>query len=83
MTDIVFNVIGLAGTVLFVAAFFLLQKETMRPDDLRYLGMNLGGAVLLLISLSWHWNLSAFLLEAVWAVISLYGIVKTIKKRGV
>jgi hypothetical protein len=45
--------------------------------------MNLGGAALVMISLLFKFNLSAFLMEAAWALVALFGLVKlALKKRG-
>jgi hypothetical protein len=68
------NITGMIGSILFLTAYFLLQKGKILHTGLCYLGMNLAGAVLLLISLSIDWNLPAFLLEAAWALISMVGI---------
>ena len=78
----VFEIIGHMGVLCFLGAFFLLQKEVLKPDDLRYLGLNLIGAILLLTSLYHDWNLPAFILEIAWAIISAYGLIKTLRKRA-
>ncbi len=72
--DLLFNIIGNIGIVGFLFAYFLLQKGKMRADGYDYLGLNLAGSILLMISLTWDWNLPAFLLEAAWCIISSYGI---------
>lgn len=74
--DFFFNALGIAGGLCFMAAFTLLQLEKAQGDSYSYLYLNLAGALLLLASLLWDWNLSAFLLEIAWAFISLYGIRK-------
>ena len=75
------DIIGNIGVVCFLSAFFLMQKGTLVHTGLVYLGLNLCGAVLLMGSLLIHWNLSAFMLEAAWALISMYGIVQSLKRR--
>ena len=80
--DLFADIIGNIGVVCFLAGFFLLQKERLRHDDIAYLLLNLAGAVLLMGSLLIHWNLSAFLLEAAWACISMYGIYKKLNHRS-
>ncbi|MDX1974177.1 MAG: hypothetical protein SFT92_00720 [Rickettsiales bacterium] len=70
------SLIGIAGTLCFLSAYFLLQYGKLLHTGLAYLGLNLAGAILLMISLSIDWNLPAFLLEAAWALISIYGIYK-------
>lgn len=79
--DLFADIIGNIGVVCFLAGFFLLQKGKLLHSDLSYLGLNLCGAVLLMGSLLIHWNLSAFLLEAAWALISIYGIYTSLKNR--
>lgn len=78
--DILFNLIGLSGMALFLGAFLLLQQEKLRADDYPYLLMNLAGAVLIMASLVHDWNLPAFLLEVAWGAISLYGLIKRLRK---
>jgi len=70
------NIVGNIGVVCFLIAYFLLQKGKIPHSGLPYLGLNLAGSILLLISLLIEWNLAAFLLEAAWALISMYGIYK-------
>ena len=75
------DIIGNIGVVCFLLAYFLLQGGKVLYSGLVYLGLNLAGSLLLLISLWIEWNLSAFLLEAAWALISMYGIYKHIYLR--
>jgi hypothetical protein len=70
------DIIGGVGVGGFLVAYFYLQKGTWKPHSPIYLGTNLTGAVLLMISLLLDWNLSAFVLEAAWALISIWGLSK-------
>lgn len=79
--DLYADIIGNAGVVAFLVAYFLMQKGRLSHNGLPYLSLNLAGAFLLMISLLIHWNLSAFLLEAAWALISMYGIYHHIYRR--
>lgn len=80
--SLLFNTLGNMGTVCFLIAYFLLQKEKLKPDSYVYLGLNLTGSILLLISLSHDWNLAAFLLEAAWGMISTYGLICSYRKKN-
>ena len=82
--EILGHIIGNLGVVSFLAAYLLLQKGKLEHTGLPYLGLNLLGAVLLMSSLLIDWNLSAFLLEAAWALISMYGIYKyyVVRRQG-
>ena len=70
------DVIGNIGVVCFLLAYFLLQRGTILHTQLSYLLLNLIGSLLLIFSLLINWNLSAFLLEAAWFFISMWGIIK-------
>ena len=69
-------IIGLAGMIVTLVAYFLLQAQKLHGNGLIYQLMNAIGALGVALSLVFGaFNLSAFLLEAVWFVISIYGIV--------
>jgi predicted membrane protein len=76
------DIIGLAGSALMIGGF---AYANMAKDlnKLVFNLLNLAGAILLLISLSVKFNLGAFVLEAVWAVIALGGIVTALRSRRI
>ena len=71
-----FDLAGNVGVALMVLGYLLLQAEKIRSSDLSYSLMNGIGALLVLISLVYSFNLSAFLVEAFWLLISIYGLIK-------
>ncbi|MGH8073818.1 MAG: CBU_0592 family membrane protein [Lysobacter sp.] len=71
--------IGIAGTLMVLAAFFLLQAGRLTGTGLVYQLLNLLGAGGVLVSLIGQFNVSVFLLEAAWVAISAYGIVRSMK----
>ena len=71
-----YDLAGSVGVVLIVAAFLLLQLERVVSNGLLYLIANALGAALILLSLSFDFNLSAFLMEAFWLAISLLGLAR-------
>jgi lysylphosphatidylglycerol synthetase-like protein (DUF2156 family) len=75
------NVIGLIGSALFVAGFAYANVAKVL-NQLWFNAINLAGAVLLLISLSVHFNLAAFVLEAAWGTIALLGLGKALWERS-
>ena len=72
---------GLSGVAVILLAYFLLQASRLRGDALVYQLMNAIGAVLVLLSLLYAFNLSAFLMELAWLGVSIYGIARGRKKR--
>ena len=75
------NIFGLSGMMCFLLAYFMLQRNVWQAQSYRYFGANLAGAILLISSLLIDWNLSAFLLEVAWALISMWGIFKLAQSR--
>ena len=81
MTPLIADIIGLCGSVLFIAAFgYANVSQSM--DKVLFNILNLVGAILLLISLSVHFNLAAVVLEVAWACIALVGLLGALKARG-
>lgn len=76
-----FDLIDNVGVLLMVVAYLLLQLEKLSGSALSYLLLNAVGAVLVMISLMFRFNLSAFLMEAFWLLISLYGLAKPLLSR--
>jgi len=73
-----FDLVGNIGVLLMVVAYLLLQLEKLSSSAVSYLLLNAAGAVLVIISLMFRFNFSAFLMEAFWLLISLYGLTKTL-----
>jgi len=72
---------GLFGVLLILLAYFLLQAGRMRGDALLFQLTNALGALGILISLLYAFNLSAFVMEAAWLAVSIYGIVRGRRRR--
>ncbi|MHB8446823.1 MAG: CBU_0592 family membrane protein [Rudaea sp.] len=70
------DAIGLLGVVLILLAYFLLQAGRLRGNALPYQSLNAIGAILVLVSLLYAFNLSAFLMELAWLLVSIYGIAR-------
>ena len=60
--------------------YLALQAEKITSDSIMYSLFNALGAALILISLYFKFNLSAFVIEAFWLIISLYGMYKSFQK---
>jgi hypothetical protein len=75
------QVLQIAGAVLILAAFVAAQKDTLSPHSLAYLALNfVGSAVLTGVALhDSDWGF--FLLEVVWAAVSLWGLVQLARGR--
>ena len=74
------NLVGLIGSAIFIAAF-AYANAAERLNKLWFNAANLIGALLLLWSLSVHFNLAAFVLEAAWGLIALAGLIAALRAR--
>jgi paired small multidrug resistance pump len=76
-----YDIAGLIGVAVMLWAFFLLQAGKLRGDAFMYQLMNAVGAAAVLLSLVNDFNLSAFVIETCWVVISVYGMIRSRSKR--
>ncbi len=73
--------VGIAGTLMVLGAFLLLQAGRLSGTSIVYQLLNLFGAGGVLVSLLGKFNVSVFVLELTWVLISAYGIARTFKSR--
>jgi hypothetical protein len=75
------NIVGLVGSAVMIVAF--AYSNVARPMNLVLFNLlNLVGAILLISSLAVHFNLASMMLEIVWAVIALVGLVAALRRRA-
>ena len=73
------NIVGLLGSGLMVVAY----AYSNIARELNFLGfnlLNLVGSLLLIASLTIHFNLASMALEIVWSAIAVIGLANTIRK---
>ena len=76
-----FDAAGFIGVVLIIIAYLLLQLEKLPSSSPRYSLLNAAGALLIIVSLISKFNLSAFIEEAFWFLISLLGLWRSFASR--
>jgi multisubunit Na+/H+ antiporter MnhB subunit len=81
MTSLMADIIGICGSVLFILGF-AYANMAKEMNKLWFNIVNLAGAILLLISLSVHFNLAAVVLEIAWGFIAIVGIVAALRARS-
>jgi hypothetical protein len=64
-----------------LGAYAGAQTRWLEPAKAPALTMNLVGAGLVLLSLVRDFNLSAFLMEASWALVALFGLIRIALRR--
>jgi hypothetical protein len=75
------DIVGFVGAAIAIVAYFANQQRWLRSDDWRFPFANLVGALLIFVSLCFDWNFPSVVIEVFWALISLWGIVKSVTAR--
>ncbi|MBJ7444471.1 MAG: hypothetical protein JHD32_09230 [Sphingobium sp.] len=73
------NIVGLLGSGLMVVAY-AYSNIAREMNFLWFNLLNLVGSLLLIASLTIHFNLASMALEIVWAAIAVIGLANTIRK---
>ena len=68
------DLLGNIGVVCILGAYLLLHIGKLAATDLTYSLVNGAGAALILVSLTYDFNMSAFIVEAAWLGISVFGV---------
>lgn len=71
-----YDFLGTIGVILIILMYLLLQLNKIKSTSIVYSSLNALGAILIIISLIFEFNLSAFIIESFWLIISIYGIIK-------
>lgn len=71
-----YDFIGSIGVATIILTYILLQTERIKSETLAYSVLNAIGAGLIVFSLVYSFNFAAFVVESLWVLISLYGIIK-------
>jgi ketosteroid isomerase-like protein len=69
-----FDIVGFTGVLLIIIAYLLLQLDKLASSSPSYSVLNATGALLIIVSLIFDFNLSAFVVEAFWFLISGVGL---------
>jgi multidrug transporter EmrE-like cation transporter len=76
------DLVGNIGVVVLMIAYLMLQLNKLSSNGLAYSLLNAIGASLIVISLFVNFNLSAFVMEIFWVLISLVGIYRYFRLRS-
>jgi hypothetical protein len=74
----VLDFVGNLGVLILMVSYLLLQLNRL-SNGLLYSTLNAAGAGLIVVSLLGNFNLSAFIIEVFWVLISFVGIFKSLR----
>ncbi|HZH09270.1 MAG TPA: cyclic nucleotide-binding protein [Microvirga sp.] len=75
------DVVGLVGVAAYLSAYGLLQLGILRVEDGRYALLNGTGAVAILYSLIYDFNLPSFITQTAWLILTIIGYVRARSQR--
>jgi hypothetical protein len=71
-----YDLVGNVGVTIIIGAYLALQLGRLSGSGLAFSLLNAAGASMVVVSLLFDFNLSAFVVEVFWIVISLVGVVR-------
>ncbi|WP_254656219.1 CBU_0592 family membrane protein [Ketogulonicigenium vulgare] len=74
--------IGLLGAVFYLSAYAMLQLGKLKLEDNAYAGLNILGAIAILTSLIWSFNLGALVTQSAWLVFTVLGVIRSRMRRA-
>lgn len=69
-----YEIVGLSGVALMLLAYGLLMSGRMGSDRAAFHGLNLAGALMVLYSLMFDFNLPTVVIELAWSGVAIYGL---------
>ena len=77
-----FDAIGMLGVSMILTTYTLVQLDRINVKNISYSLVNAVGAGMILVSLTADFNLSAFVIESCWMLISMVGIYSSFRKNS-
>jgi hypothetical protein len=76
------DIVGLVGVAAYLSAYGLLQMGILKLEDPRYALLNALGALLILYSLAFDFNLASFVTQTAWLVLTIIGYIRSRARRS-
>ena len=74
------DLVGNFGVALILGTYFALQVGRLDAKSVAYSALNALGAGSITVSLLFDFNLSAFVVEAAWVAVSVFGLARSLRR---
>ena len=75
------DLVGNLGVLMILGTYFALQVGRIDAKSVSYSALNALGAGSITVSLLFDFNLSAFVVEAAWVAVSVYGLARAFRRQ--
>lgn len=73
------DIVGITGVIISLIAYFAISTGKISSNTLRYHFLNCIAGMMILFSLYFHWNTPAVIMEFLWVLISIIGMVRVMR----
>ena len=80
MTFDLYTILGFAGSLVVLAAYFANQTGRLSSDDWHFPFLNLFGSLLILASFYTGINWPSLFIEVAWIAISAFGLMRSLRR---
>jgi hypothetical protein len=78
-TDFIVSVLGWIGSICILGAYAMSSYQILPPTSRIYQGLNLFGAILLIINSAYNEVYPFTFINSVWCVVAIIGLLKSVK----
>ena len=75
-----YTVCGFLGAIVLMGAYFSNLRGWLESQNWGFPAANAAGSAMILVSLYKQWNLPSVVIECFWAAISLYGLLRNLRR---
>lgn len=81
MENPLIDLMGWVGSVLLIAAYWMVSKKRIDPESKRYHGLNICGSIFLIINSGHYGAFPSTAVNVIWVFIGLFYILKIRNKK--
>ena len=76
MESLIVDIIGWIGSLLLIAAYWLVSKKKIAPESFTYHSLNVGGSLLLIVNTFYYGAFPSAAVNIIWVFIGSFYITK-------
>lgn len=81
MNNLLIDIMGWAGSVLLIAAYWMVSKKRIDPESKIYHSLNISGSILLIVNSGYYGAFPSTAVNVIWVFIGLFYILKITTKK--